>query len=136
MTSINLTRRSPGHYTLTNARGGSIDVGDSSNAEFAPVELLLAAVAACSSIDVDTVTSRRAEPTRFAVSASGDKHVDEAGGAILTDVTVRFDIAFGDDPAGAEAAAMIERLVALSHDKYCTVSRTLEAPTPVEFIVG
>ncbi|NNV08570.1 OsmC family peroxiredoxin, partial [Geobacillus sp. MMMUD3] len=26
----------------------------------------------------------------------------------------------------------IEKLVALSHDKYCTVSRTIEHPTPVD----
>ncbi len=96
-----------------------------------PVELLLAAVAGCSSIDVDTVTSRRTEPTRFDVRASADKVVED-GANRLENVHLDFDLAFPDDEAGRRADTQIEKLVALSHDKYCTVSRTIEHPTPVD----
>jgi len=59
---VSLVRRSQGHYTATNARGGQIQLGSGQDAEFTPVELLLAAIGGCSSIDVDTVTSRRGNP--------------------------------------------------------------------------
>jgi len=74
---VSLVRRSEGHYTATNARGGQIRLGAGKDAEVTPVELLLAAIGGCSSIDVDTVTSRRGEPTQFTVSVSGTKHSDE-----------------------------------------------------------
>lgn len=78
---VSLVRRSEGHYTATNARGGQIRFGAGKDAEFTPVELLLAAIGGCSSIDVDTVTSRRGEPTQFTVSVSGTKRSDEEGRA-------------------------------------------------------
>lgn len=99
-----------------------------------PVELLLAAVAGCSSIDVDTVTSRHTEPTTFAVSASAEK-IDEDGASRLDDVHLDFDLAFPDGKEGRRADSQIERLVGLSHDKYCTVSRTVEHPTKVDFSI-
>ena len=33
---------------------------------------------------------------------------------------------------GDRATAMVERVIKLSHDKLCTVARTMEAGTPVE----
>ena len=42
-------------------------------ADFTPTELLLVAVAGCTAIDVDILTSRRAEPDRFQVDAEADK---------------------------------------------------------------
>ena len=41
---VSLVRRSEGHYTATNARGGQIRLGAGKDAEFTPVELLLAAI--------------------------------------------------------------------------------------------
>lgn len=99
-----------------------------------PVELLLAAVAGCSSIDVDTVTSRHTDAERFDVRASADKIVED-GANRLENVHLDFDLAFPDDEAGRRADAQIEKLVGLSHDKYCTVSRTVEHATPVSYSV-
>jgi uncharacterized OsmC-like protein len=42
---------------------GKITLALSGDADFRPTELLLGAIGACTAIDVDTVTSRRAEPT-------------------------------------------------------------------------
>jgi uncharacterized OsmC-like protein len=56
---ISLHREETGRYTITNARGGTLSVG-ADDADFTAVELLLSAIAACSSVDVDYVTGRRA----------------------------------------------------------------------------
>ena len=130
---VSLVRRSEGHYTATNARGGQIRLGAGKDAEFTPVELLLAAIGGCSSIDVDTVTS---EPTQFTVSVSGTKHSDEEGRASLGDVAVDFQLSFPDTEEGREAAGLVNRGVTMSRDKNCTVSRTVEAQTPVAFSIA
>lgn len=131
--SIDLTRIAENHYRATAPNGASIEFGRGEGL-MTPVELLLAAVAGCSSIDVDTVTSRRTEPTRFDVRASGDKVVED-GANRLESVHLDFDLAFPDNEAGRRADSQIEKLVSLSHDKYCTVSRTVELPTRVDFTI-
>ena len=93
------------------------------------MEVLLAAIGACSAIDVDVVTSRRAEPERFEVTIGAMKVTDETGGNRLADVDVAFDVVFDDSPEGRQAAGLVPRLVRLSHDRDCTVSRTVELPT-------
>lgn len=132
---VDITRVATNHYTATNAKGASIEFG-SGEGLLTPVELLLAAIAGCSSIDVDTVTSRHTEPTKFDVRATGEK-VDEDGAHRLDDIHLSFDLAFPDDAEGRKAAGLVQKLVGLSHDKYCTVSRTVEHGAKVDFdIVG
>lgn len=131
--SIELTRIAENHYRATAPSGASIEFGRGEGL-MTPVELLLAAVAGCSSIDVDTVTSRHTEPTKFDVSATADK-IDEDGASRVDNVHLDFDLAFPDDEEGRKADARVERLVGLSHDKYCTVSRTVEHPTKVDFSI-
>lgn len=128
--SVELSRVTTGHYTARNAAGTEIEFGQGEGL-LSPVELLLAAIAGCSAIDVDTATSRSAEPTTFSVTASGNKVVDESGANRMDELNLSFKLAFNDDADGRKAASMVERLVALSHDKYCTVSRTVEHGTPV-----
>lgn len=131
--SIELTRIAENHYRAEAPSGASVEFGRGEGL-LTPVELLLAAIAGCSSIDVDTVTSRHTAPTRFAVRAAGEK-LDEDGASRLDGIELSFDIAFRDDEAGHRASRLIEKLVGLSHDKYCTVSRTVEHGTPVSFRV-
>ena len=119
------------HYRVRNAAGVELDFGRGEGL-LSPVELLLAAVAGCSSIDVDTVASRRTEFSDFRVTAEGRK-VEENGASRLADLRLRFGLSFPDDEAGRQAAGMVDRLVQLSHDKHCTVSRTVEHGEPIEF---
>ena len=123
--SVELTRTATGRYTARSAAGAEIAFGQGEGL-LSPVELLLAAIAGCSSIDVDTVTSRSAEPSEFRVEATGHKVVEENGANRMDGLNLSFHLSFPDDAAGRKAAGMVERLVALSHDKYCTVSRTVE----------
>lgn len=131
---ITLNRTAPNHYVATNSKGGHVEFGRGEGL-MTPVEVLLAAIAGCSSIDVDTVTSRHTEPTDFTVTAQAEKRTDDTGANSLGPIELNFSLKFPDDEAGRRATGMIERLVSLSHDKYCTVSRSVEHGTPVTFTV-
>lgn len=132
---VTVARRSQGRYVATNARGGQIRFGSGADEEFTPVELLLAAVGGCSSVDVDVVTSRRTEPEEFEVVVAGQKIVDDQGGNRLDDVVLDYTVHFPDTDEGREAAGLVERLVKHSRDVDCTVSRTVENPTSVTFSI-
>lgn len=130
--SVELTRLGLGRYEITNARGGTITIGDGSDNDFTPVELLLAALAGCSSVDVDHITSRRAEPQSFVVVAEGEKASSPEDGNHMRDLEVTFHIGFPEGEAGDSARAAFPRSVAQSRDRLCTVSRTVQIGTPVE----
>jgi putative redox protein len=131
---VTIERTSTGHFTATNARGGTISFGTSSDpdggAGFTPVELLLAAIGGCTAADVDVATSRHAEPAEFVVTVTGNKISDELGNR-MTDLAVNFSVAFPDGASGDRARAILPRAVRTSHDRLCTVSRTVETGTPV-----
>ena len=127
---VGLVRTGHAQFTATNARGGTLEFGDGSDDRFTPVELLLTAIAGCTGIDVDFITTRRAEPDRFELVASGRK-VSDDGGNRLTDLQVTFDVVF---PTGSDGDAARERMPAAverSHKRLCTVSRTVELGTPI-----
>lgn len=129
---VKVERIASKHYRATGANGASLDFGQGEGL-LTPVELLLAAVAGCSSVDVDVVTSRRAEPQVFEVLSSAIRK-NEDGAVRLDDLEVSFNIRFPDTADGAKAEAMVDRLIALSAEKDCTVSRTVEHKTTVTFI--
>jgi uncharacterized OsmC-like protein len=128
-TRVTLSRLDTTLYEATNARGARIEVGGEGN--FSPVELLLAAIAGCTAVDVDVMTSRRAEPEEFVVEASGRKETE--GGNHLEDLTVTFRLRFPDGEDGDKARSRIEPAIKASHERDCTVSRTVELGTPVAF---
>jgi len=96
------------------------------------VEYLLATVAGCTAVDLDVVTSRHAEPETFDVHVEGDR-VSEDGASRLSEVRVGFDLSFPDTAEGNQARKLVDNLIRISHEKDCTVSRTVENPTRVEF---
>ncbi|WP_062313338.1 OsmC family protein [Demequina rhizosphaerae] len=130
--SVTLTRESEGVYVATGQDGAQLRFGRGEGL-LSPVELMLAAIAGCSSIDVDAMTTRRAEPERFEVTASADK-VTEDGANILEDIRVLFDLAFPEGEAGDAARKRIGAALRASHEKHCTVSRTVEAGVPVALV--
>lgn len=129
--SVDVERIASTHYRATNAAGDSIEFG-SGEGLLSSVELLLAAIAGCASVDVDVVTGRRAEPEECNVHVEGDR-VNEDGASRLSEVRVSFNVQFDDSPEGQQAQGLVQRLVQVSHDKDCTVSRTVELPTQVSF---
>lgn len=133
--SVRLTRVQKGVYEASNARGGTLRLSTGGDELFSPVELLLVAIAGCGGADVDFITAKRGEPRRFAVTARADKVRDDQGNH-LTGIRVTFDVAFGDDEGGQAARAVLPDAVRRSHDRLCTVSRTVELGTPVEVVIG
>ena len=111
--------------TARNVRGGTLVVGNGSDEGFSPSELLLAALASCTAIDVDVLTSRRAEPTSFEVRVDATKVRDELGNR-LQDLVVTFRVAFPEGPAGDAAREVLPEAVRRSHNRLCTVGRTIE----------
>ena len=128
-----LERVASRHYRATNAKGDTLDFGQGEGL-LTPVELLLAAIAGCSAIDVDVVTGRKSEPETFTVHSSGIRQVDENKAVSLDDIEVSFNVRFPATEEGEKARSMVDRLIKLSAEKDCTVSRTVEHGASVTFI--
>lgn len=134
--TVDITRIEKGLYEATNQHGVKLVFGHDNTRVFSAVELLLAAIAGCSGTDVDFITSKRAEPTSFEVSISGEKVRDEAGKNHVVDITVTFDIEFPEGEGGEAARSVLQRAVQQSHDRLCSVSQTVERGTPVSVRVA
>jgi putative redox protein len=130
--SVTLRRTSLGQYEVRNARGGTITVGVGDGSDFTPVELLLAALGGCTGADVDHITSKRAQPDDFSVHVTGDKVRDDTGGNRLVNLAVELRVTFPAGAAGDAARKVLPRAARMSHDRLCTVSRTVELGTPVD----
>jgi uncharacterized OsmC-like protein len=129
--AVTLQRTSLGQYEVRNARGGTITVGAGDGVDFTPVELLLAALGGCTGADVDYITSKRAEPDSFVVQVTGDKVRDETGNR-LVNLAIELRVTFPEGTAGDAAREALPRAARMSHDRLCTVSRTVQLGTPVE----
>ena len=129
--SVSMERVSKGVFEVTNVRGGTMRIGGGDNDDFTPVELLLTAIAGCSAVDVDFITVKRAEPESFTVTAEGDKLRDDNGNH-LGDIKVRFSVTFPEGDSGDAARDMLPKAIAMSHDRLCTVSRTVVIGTPID----
>lgn len=133
--AVSMTRLSHGRYEAVNARGGTMQFSTDREQTFTPVELFLASIAGCTAIDVDFITSKRSEPLRFEVSMTANKVRDEHGNH-LVNLAMTFDVAFPDDEGGRAAAEVLPDAIARSHERLCTVSRTVEIGTPVAALVA
>jgi uncharacterized OsmC-like protein len=128
--SLTIERVAAGRFAAVNSRGGRILFGTGQNDEFTPTELLLIAIGGCTAIDVDIITSRRAEPETFEIAVDADKVRDE-GGNHLTNVEVTYRLTFPAGEAGDKARSVLADAVRQSHERLCTVGRTVELPTPI-----
>ncbi len=131
--SIDLTKIGEGRYKATNARGGETFLGSGGeDPDFTPVELLLAAIAGCSAIDVDLITRKRSTAETFSVTASGSKIRDEQGNR-LVDLQVTFDVSFPAGEEGDAARAVLPRSLEQTRDRLCTVGRTVQLGEPIHY---
>lgn len=128
--SVSMTRVDKGVFDVTNVRGGTMRIGGD-GADFSPVELLLAAIAGCTAIDVDYITTKRVEPETFTVTSAGEKLRDDSGN-FMGGLEVRFTVSFPEGEEGDRARERLPEAVKRSHDRLCTVSRTVELGTPID----
>ena len=127
--SVHLERTGAQSFTITNDRGMTLQIGEGQNADFTPVELLLAAIGGCNAVTVDALT-KRSEPEQFDVDVVAQKTKSADGGTQLEDIQVTFTVKFPDDEAGNKMTARLPDAIEKSHRIYCTVGRTVERGTP------
>ena len=130
MPTVTLSRLSQHHFKATNSRGGTLSFGKKKAREFTPVELLLVAIAGCTAMDVDAITVKRSEPVRFQLTSSGHSTKSQHGNHV-TDIQVG-DRVILNWRAVCAAADVLEKAIRKSHDRLCTVTRTVELGTPVD----
>ena len=120
-------------FECTNSVGNSILLDNLSASEnskgVSPMESLLMAVAGCSGIDmVSILKKQRQEVTDFKAEVEGERvQLDEA--KPFKTIMLKFFVEGNIDPKKAERAA------ALSFEKYCSVSKTLEPNVTVNYEV-
>jgi putative redox protein len=131
---VHVTRTGEGRFEARNPRGGVVPFGSGDDPDFSPVELLFAALAGCAAVNVDAITTRRVSPTSFAVSGEGHA-INDDGGNHLVGLRVSIDVAFPEGRDGDRARAILPRAVQQTHERLCTVSRTVERGEPVEYVV-
>ena len=128
--TVTIERLEKGRYVARNARGVEMTFGAAGAEEFTPTELLLVAIAGCTGADVDYITSKRAEPVAFVVTGEGDKVRDDEGNR-MENLRVTFAVEFPEGEGGDAARAVLPDAMRKSHDRLCTVSRTIERGTPI-----
>ena len=127
---VEITRLRKARFLARNSRGGELEFGEAEDGAFTPIELLLTAIAGCTAIDVDYITAKRAEADKFVVTVDAAKIRDEQGNR-LTDILLRFSVDFPGTDGGDAAREVLPSAVQRSHDRLCTVGRTVEVGTPI-----
>lgn len=90
-----------------------------------PMELLLAALGSCSSMDVLSILAKQKQPVQgFAVEVDG-KRKDGAVPAVFTDIHVHFKL------TGELDAGKVERAIELSLGTYCSVSKMIDTTAKI-----
>lgn len=120
-------------FECKNSIGNSILIDNISQSEgskaVSPMETILMAVASCSGIDmVNILKKQRQEITDLSAEVVGERiDVDEA--KPFKTILVSFKLEGNLDPK------KVERAAALSFEKYCSVSKTLEPNVTVNYEV-
>jgi len=123
---IMLTRKSaPFHFEIASTEGHKLETDASESIGgtaqgMRPMELFLASLSACSSIDVVYLLQKQRQDLRdITVSVKGDRRAGEVP-AIFTDIYIHFNL-YG--PIKQEKAAFA---VSKSIEKYCSVSKMID----------
>jgi len=120
------------HMEASNEDGSTISIDGSpeiggQNKGMRPMQLLLAAVGGCSSIDVILILKKQKQIIRkFQVEVDGEREKIEDY-SLFKDICLHFKMEGEIDPVKAEKA------IQLSLDKYCSVSKTLEPTARITY---
>jgi putative redox protein len=94
---------------------------------FRPMEMLLVGLGGCSGIDVVNVLKKQKEPLEdIRINIKADRLEDETP-AIFKDIRIHFDL------YGSLNQQKVERALALTFEKYCSVSKILERSATIDF---
>jgi len=117
-------RSATGHAVVTDtpAAGGGSDTAAT------PMELVLVALAGCTGVDVASILASMRQPLRaFTIETEFERAADHP--RVYTRIVLRYRLQGDLDPA------RVERAVALSRDKYCSVSAMLGSSARIEHVV-
>lgn len=90
-----------------------------SNSGFRPMQLLLAALGSCSAIDIVSILKKQKQRAdSFTIEIEGEREKDRVP-SLWKNITVKFYL------EGNLENEKVERAVALSIEKYCSVAETL-----------
>jgi putative redox protein len=120
------------HMLATNDSGntvetdGSPDIGGGNKA-MRPMQMLVAALGACSSIDVINLLEKMRQPLQdIKMEINGERVVGEVP-SLFTKINIHYKL-FGDiDEKKAE------RAIQLSVEKYCSVGKIIEKTAPISW---
>lgn len=118
-----------GHRFLgVNEQGDKVMIdGDSPSTGMRPMELLLAALAGCTGYDIVDIMAKKRQPmSSYRIEARGERP-DEGALKPYTRIVLTH---IGSGPEVTEQA--LQRAAELSHEKYCSVSATLNCPVEIE----
>ena len=135
MIKIELERLNDGfHMEARNEQGNTVqmdaspDIGGG-NMGMRPMQMLLAAMAGCSAIDVISILKKQRQDLKdIKVTITGEREKDVTP-SLYTDVHAHFKL-FGN--LDADKA---QKAVSLSIDKYCSVSKTIEKSAKITYSV-
>jgi putative redox protein len=122
-------------------KGGSIFEGNTSNGNLmyfdadqshsqgpSPMEAVLAALCACTSVDVVSILQKKRQPVMgLRVSATAEQAPDPP--RVFTHIKLTYAV------SGRVSREAAERAVELSKGKYCSVSKMLEKAAAIEYEV-
>lgn len=113
--------------TTVNGKTITLDTGSGKNAGQSPVEVLLSAVASCSSVDViEILRKKRRRVEDLIVDVEGER-ITDAYPRIFTKIHLHFTLVSPD-----ASDLDFEQAVNLSIDKYCTVAGMLSKAAEIE----
>jgi uncharacterized OsmC-like protein len=112
-----------------NTRGGELPIGTGwEGANSNPIEMLLAAIGGCAAIDFTNVLARRGHPlSGLEIEVRGHRASNER----LDAIEVRYVLPVDSDIDELD----IEVARRLTADVLCTVSRTVEHSSPVQYLI-
>ena len=121
-------------FEVTNDNGHKVLLDNKSKKEgkvegISPMELLLMALAGCSSIDIIAILNKqKINPTDVKIDVEGDR-IPGLVPSLFNKIKVNVRLEGEIHPDKAK------RAVSLSFEKYCSVAKTLEYSTPIKYSV-
>ena len=128
---IELNRADDAYHFISRNEDGLIVESDGSpaigggNKAMRPMEMVLSAVASCSSIDVVMILKKqRQRLDDIKVTVEGKRAKDQVP-AVFTDIHIHFEL------TGKIKAKKAEQAVQMSMEQYCSVSKMLESTVKI-----
>ncbi len=133
MTEVTLERvDSTYHFRGFNSRGGEINVDsvgdrDGDPVGVGPMECLLFGLGGCSGIDIVMIlTKGRQQIESFRMRVAGERPPNQ-GATPYSEIHTHYELTGNLDPS------KVLRAVRLSHEKYCSVVKSLEHKTKITY---